>query len=172
MDRRIFLAALILLAACEKTEEKANELSAEEVAAQLAALEIEPGLWESTTQIVSVSAPLPQEALQQMLGPRSSIRNCITPEQAERPSANFLAAQRNADCTYQAFRIRDGRLSGRMSCTGGDLPGETVTVMNGAYGPDAYDLIMDMETAALAGLPPMKIKARTQGKRLGDCPES
>jgi len=171
VNRLSLYACLVLVAACGSAEDgpQEAELSANEVAEQLSALEIEPGLWESTTQIVSVSGPLPEEALKQMTGQRTSIRNCITPEQAKRPSANFLAAQQNSDCTYQQFKVENGRLNGRMTCSGGDLPDEMVTVMNGAYGPEGYDMVLDMETAALPGNLAMKIKARTEGRRVGEC---
>ncbi|HEY0625178.1 MAG TPA: DUF3617 domain-containing protein [Allosphingosinicella sp.] len=170
MFRVLPIAALVLLSACNKqAAEEANEMSANEVAAQLASVKIDPGQWESVTQIVSVTGPLPKEAMQRMVGQRNTVSNCITPEQAARPSANFLAAQQNSDCTYQDFRMQGGRLSGRMTCSGGNLPGEMVTAMNGAYGPKSYDMTMDMETADLPGGVSMKIKARTQGRRVGEC---
>ena len=170
MHRRILCAFLIVLSACDRQEEeKEAELSANEVAAQLASVKIDPGQWESTTQILSATGPLPQGALKQMVGRQTRVINCITPEQAARPSANFLAAQQNSDCTYQQFRMEGGKLSGRMTCSGGNLPGEMVTVMSGAYGPQSYDMTMDMETAGLPGNLTMKIKARTQGRRVGEC---
>jgi len=168
--RFICVAAILALAACEKkTEKKAQGMTAEEVAAQLASVKVDPGQWESTTEIVSAKGPLPQAALQEMIGQRTNVSNCITPEQAKRPSANFLAAQQNSECTYQDFRLDGGRLTGTMTCTGGDVPGETVTKMNGHYGPQDYDIAMDIETNPLPGAGPMQIRARAQGKRTGDC---
>ncbi|HWH18488.1 MAG TPA: DUF3617 domain-containing protein [Allosphingosinicella sp.] len=171
MTRRlIFAAALLALAACDKNEAaEKEEMTADEVAAQLASVKVEPGQWESTTQILSAEGPLPQNVLQQMAGQRTSASNCITPEQAARPSANFLAAQQNNNCTYQDFRMQGGKLSGRMTCSGGQLPGAMTTIMNGDYGPRGYDMMMDMETPGLPGTGPMRIKARTQGRRVGDC---
>jgi hypothetical protein len=164
------IAALMLLTGCQKqAEEEQNELSANEIAAQLEGLKIDPGQWESTTRILSASGPLPAEALQRMTGQTTKVSNCITPEQAARPSANFLAAQQNSDCTYQEFSMEGGRLTGRMTCSGGNLPGDMVTVMNGSYAPTSYDMTMDMQTAGLPGGITMTIKARTQGRRVGDC---
>lgn len=168
--RYLIPAILILVPACDKAaEEQEKTLSANEVAAQLASVKIDPGQWESSTQIVSATGPLPKDVLQRMVGQRTTASNCITPEQAARPSANFLAAQQNSDCTYQDFRMEGGSLSGRMTCTGGQLPGKMVTAMNGTYGPQGYDMTMDMETAGLPGGAAMKIKARTQGRRTGEC---
>lgn len=167
MTRRSYWLALLALGACDKPAEQ-REMTAEEVAEQLAAVRIEPGEWQATTEILSVKGPLPSEAVEQMVGNRSSVTNCITPEQARRPSANFLAAQKDGNCSYRDFSMKDGRISGTMSCTGGQLPGEMVTRMSGDYGPQSYDMIMDMTTGIPGGLT-MEIKARTRGQRVGQC---
>src|SRR3546814_18556128 len=67
-----------------------------------------PVAWEATNEIVSVSAPgVPAEALSQMIGQKTTARNCITPEQAAKPNANFLAVQENSNCTYQDWSMAD-----------------------------------------------------------------
>ncbi|MDQ3139174.1 MAG: DUF3617 domain-containing protein [Pseudomonadota bacterium] len=161
-------AALIGLCACGQGKEGA-EMSAEDVAKELAAVQIDPGEWQATTQILSATGPLPKAALDQMVGQRSSVNNCITPTQAARPSANFLAAQQGSDCTYRDFQMRGGKLAGTMTCSGGQIPGDMVTRMEGDYGRQSYDMVMDMETAGLPGGASLKIKARTQGRRVGEC---
>lgn len=166
----ILITAFALLAACEREAEKGREMSAEEVAAELAQVKIDPGQWESSTEILAVTGPLPEEALNQMRGQRTTVRNCITPEQAARPSANFLAAQQGSECSYRDFSMQGGKLSGSMTCTGGQFPGEMNTTMRGDYGPQSYDMTMDMETSAgIAGGPELRITARTSGRRVGDC---
>ena len=65
-------AAMLLLAACEREAAAPTSLSEEEVAAQLAKVKVDPGQWESTTQIVSAKGDLPQEALREMTGRRTS----------------------------------------------------------------------------------------------------
>lgn len=163
------LAVALTLAGCGERAAAEKEMSAEEVAAQLASVKIDPGQWESTTQILSAKGPLPKDMLDAMVGRKEASSHCITPEQAARPSANFLAAQQGSDCAYHDFRMQGGRLSGRMTCTGGQMPGEMVTTMSGDYGPQGYDMVMDMETAGLPGGAAMQIKARTQGRRVGGC---
>lgn len=158
---------LCLTSACQKPEQE-KSVSAEEVAKQLASVKVDPGQWDTSTQIVSATGPLPKEALAQMIGQRTNVSHCITPEEAARPSANFLAAQQGSDCTYQNFQMTGGRIVGKMSCTGGQMPGQVDTEMSGTYGPQAYDLVMDMTTPAIPGTT-MKIKARTQGRRVGEC---
>lgn len=162
-------AMFALVTACEKQPAE-REMTAEEVAAQLASVKVDPGQWESTTRIISATGPLPKEAIDKMVGQETKAANCITPEQAARPNANFLAAQQGSECTYQDFLMQNGKLSGRMTCTGGQLPGKMKTAMSGDYGPRSYDMVMDMETAGLPGGAAMRIKARTEGRRVGDCP--
>jgi hypothetical protein len=73
------------------------------------------------------------------------------------------------DCTYQDFSMDAGKMTGTMSCTGGQMPGRMVMKMAGDYSPRAYDMNMDMEAGGLPGGMKMTIKARTIGRRIGDC---
>ena len=168
--RLIACLALAALASCGSEKKKGEQMSAEEVAQEMSALKIEPGQWQATNEIISASAPgLPVDALKQMVGQKSTVSNCVTPEEAAKPSANFLTAQKNMDCTYQDFSMDDGKMTGTMSCTGGQMPGRMVMKMAGDYSPRAYDMNMDMEAGGLPGGMKMTIKARTIGRRVGDC---
>lgn len=159
--------ALLLASGCG--EEPGRDMTAKEVAAELADVKITPGLWEATNIIESVRAPmLPDEVKGRMEGRRTTVRNCITPEQAARPNAAFLTAQENSQCSYRDFSMRNGRMQGMMTCQGGALPGEMRMEMEGRYGPESYDVAMDMEAAGLPG-GAMTIKARTTGRRIGAC---
>jgi hypothetical protein len=163
--------ALIGLAACnsEKTEPK-PDMTADQVAEQLKDMKIEPGQWEATNEIVSVDAPtMPGDVLKQIVGRKTTVSNCITPEQAAKPTANFLAAQENNQCTYQDWSMQGGRMTGTMTCQGGQMPGKVVMTMAGAYGSTRYDLDMDMKTTGLPGGMVMNIKAKTTGRRTGEC---
>ncbi len=159
----MLFAALPAVAACGDRPER--NMSAEQVAGQLAGMEIAPGLWEISSEVVEVRAPdLPREVRNRMVGPRTRLRHCITPEQAARPSANFLAARRDAGCAYRNFSVQGGRLEGAMTC-----PDATAT-MTGRYGPQAYDMRMEMESP-LPGGAVMALDVRARGRRIGDCPE-
>lgn len=163
-------AALILLAGCGGEPE---EMSADQVADELSSVRIEPGQWEATNEIIEASAPgLPPEALKQMIGRKTTVSNCVTEEQAEKPDANFLAAQQNANCKYEDFSMRGGRMNGRMVCSGGDSPGQMEMTMDGEYGARSYDMTMDMAMMGMPAGADMKMKARTTGRRIGDCPKS
>ena len=164
------LALVAGLAACGSEPDKKGDMTAEEVADQLKDMKIQPGQWEATNEIVSASAPgMPEGVLQQMVGQKTTVQNCITPEQAAKPSANFLAAQENSNCTYQDWSMNRGRMTGTMTCEGGEMPGKMVMTMDGKYGSTSYDMNMSMETTGLPDNMSMTIKARTSGKRVGDC---
>ena len=168
--RRLVLAATAVAAAagCDRG---GREMSVNEVAAELRNVRVEPGLWESTTRIVDVSGRnLPVELRNQMLGERTTRRNCITPEQAERPDANFFTVQQNQNCSYRDFTMRGGRLEGSMTCTQAGAPGEMTTRMSGEYGPERYDMTLRMETSGMPADANLVIEARTEGRRVGDCP--
>ncbi len=165
-------AALIVLAACgsDAGQDVGNETSVNDVARQLAAVQIRPGLWEATSRVEDATAPgLPREVQARMKGRTNTVRNCITPEQAARPDANFLAAQGNGDCTYRDFRMAGGELRGQMQCSGGDLPGRINTTMVGRYEPERYDINMDMQTTGMPAGADLRMVMRVSGRRVGEC---
>jgi hypothetical protein len=166
----LLTTALLALCACNKSEQPKRDMTAEEVAEELKGMKIEPGQWQATTEVVEVSAPnVPGDMLKSMVGKKNSVSNCITPEQAAKPSANFLAAQSNNKCTYQDWSMEGGRMSGAMTCEGGQMPGKVAMTLSGNYGSTAYDLDMAMKTLGLPGGATMLVKARITGRRTGQC---
>jgi hypothetical protein len=159
----LILSGAALLAGCGDPEPR--EMSVEEVAGQLAGMRIEPGLWELTSEVVEVSAPdLPREVRNRMVGPRSRIRHCITPEQAARPSATFLAARADGPCVYSDFTVQEGRVRGRMRCP------DATAVMDGVYRPDRYEMRMEMASPVPGGAT-MNLEVVSRGRRIGQCEE-
>lgn len=162
------LILLLALAACGS--EPKGDMSPEEVADELSQMKIRPGQWEATNEVLSSEAPgLPAEAIRRMVGRKTSVSNCITPEQASKPSANFLAAQKDGKCTYQDWSMDDGEMRGTMTCQGPDLPGRAVMKMAGTYGEESYDMTMETAVSGLPNGMSMTVTARTSGKRTGDC---
>lgn len=152
---------MLLAGGCGTHQESDNEISAGEIDAALAGVTIEPGLWETRSAIVGVSAPeLPYAVRRRMIGPRPTARGCIAPEQAGR-----LIAGRN--CRYRRFAMSAGRLSGAMTCPA--LPRPTIATMEGRYAPRHYHFAMRMEAAMPDGAA-MTLEIRGQGRLLGDCP--
>ncbi len=165
--RQIGLVALLALAACSESGAKQ---SAEEVADTLSDVRIQAGLWEATNEVVDVSSPaLPAEVLAQMKGQKTTVRNCVTPEQAAKPDANFLAAQKDSSCTYQDFAMRGGRMTGTMTCKPPGADGAMVMTLDGRYGAAEYDMAVTMKTTGMAKGQTMTMRARTTGRRVGDC---
>jgi hypothetical protein len=172
MMRYGLFAAAFALAGCggQQPAEADRNMSAEEVAEELQGMKIEPGQWEATNEIVSATAPgMPGDIMKQMVGQKTTVSNCISPEQAANPQANFLAAQQNNNCTYQNWSMTGGRMTGQMTCEGGQMPGRVVMTMNGNYSPTQYNLDMDMNTSGLPNGLTMNIKAKTTGRRTGEC---
>ena len=157
--------AAAALAGCGGERGASGNMSADEVAAQLSAMRVEPGMWELASDVLDVSAPdLPHEVRRRMIGPRSRLRHCITPEQAARPEANFLAGRDDSLCVYRDFTVRDGRIAGTMVC-----PDATAS-MRGSYRPESYDMRMEMESPIPSGTT-MTLTLRSHGRRIGDCGE-
>lgn len=147
--------ALLAVAGCGGEPEANN---------QAAAIAIEPGEWESASEIVNVSAPeLPHEIRRRMIGPRPIARGCITAAQAPRLIGGSGA------CNYRGLSMADGRLAGTLICPDPVLLRPTVATIEGRYGPRSYSFAMVMQ-AALPDGETMRIEIRGRGRRLGDCP--
>ena len=141
-----------------------RNLSAEEVAGELRGMEIDPGLWELTSEVVGARGPdLPVEIRNRLVGPRPTIRHCITRAQAAHPDANFLASG-DHDCAYRELVVEDGEIRGTTICP------EATMRMTGRYGPRAYDMRMQRESPVPGG-GNMIIDLRTRGRRIGACPQ-
>ena len=165
--RRMGLVALFVVAACG---ESGGKQSAEEVADTLSDVRIQAGLWEATNEVVDVTSPaLPAEVLAQMKGQKTTVRNCVTPEQAAKPDANFLAAQKDSSCTYQDFAMRGGHMTGTMTCKPPGADGAMVMTLDGRYGAAEYDMAVTMKTTGMGQGQTMTMRARTTGRRVGDC---
>ncbi|HZF94578.1 MAG TPA: DUF3617 domain-containing protein [Allosphingosinicella sp.] len=165
-------AFLFALAACGSGDEETGGNVATDrnaVAADLARVEVRPGLWEVSSEVLSARQPgMPVEIAERMKGPRGAARHCITPAQAARPDAAFLAGRRSGQCSYSDFAMRGGRIGGQMACRAFD-GAETRARMSGTYTPEAFDMRMDMETPGF-GNATLAVVVRQSGRRIGECP--
>ena len=169
MCRPALLAMLLGLAACGGQE--ARDMTVDEVAQELRRIAIEPGLWEVSSEVTDANGPnLPRQAQARIKGHRTAVRNCITPEQAAHPEANFLRRQQAGNCSYRGFSTEGGRVRGEMSCTGGGQPGTMTTSMEGRHSPRSHDVRMRMASTEMPEGANMIIETRTVGRRIGDCP--
>lgn len=181
MNRALLVVAgvTLLLGGCGKSEKDAINASApmsrEDVAAQVSKVKMKPGQWETSFTLDDIDftnmpkgAPISAQMKDQMKAAmsRSAIKNCVTPEQAANPSADMLSGQKDQSCTYKGFDMAGGTIKGQVSC---DKNGQGMTAtMTGNYAPESYDVAMDMTTKGGPGGVGMTMKARTQGKWIGD----
>lgn len=161
---------LLLLAACSKPAPEAPEkLSAAAVAAEATKLRLEPGQWETTTLITALEVPgLPAESAKAATGTRTTTRNCVTPAEAAKPSAEFLSGATDGNCTYQRFSMANARIDAAMICRPAAAPGAIAMTLNGGYSPTAFDMGMAVRTD-LPGDAKMTMRATVTGKRIGNC---
>ncbi len=180
----------LLLSACGSSgEDKPGNIAATdsmtkgEVAAVVDTVKMRPGQWESSYTLEDITMPnmpagAPVEQIEQQMKAtmsRASIRHCVTPEQAEKPSGDMFSGQKDKDCRYKGFVMARGAMKGQVSCTK-DGTAMNAT-MSGTYGSDRYDIGMDMTMSGAGagsnGGQTMTMKARTSGKWLGpDCQDA
>lgn len=188
---RVVIAPLILmLPACGGGDETTAEQAAEtgeveltnaspgEVAKQAqasGAMRLNPGQWETTVEVVDSEVPgMPKggphsQALGMMREARTTVSNCVTPQEAENPESSVFTGS-NGQCRYERFSMAGGRIEGTLSCRGQDGGGDMRMTTAGTFSDTAFALDNAMETR-MGGVEGavMKMKAKVSGKRIGDC---
>jgi len=128
--------------------------------------QLQPGQWEMTIEIVSMSAPnMPPGMAPSRMPPRTA-SICITPEQAANPNAGVLSGNSNQPgCNTENYSVAGGRIQGTVTC---DIQGaRTRNVMNGQFTPTSYDMTMQAE--AVVGGMTTNSETRITARRTGDC---
>lgn len=182
-------AMMLTLAACDKGAEPAADgnsgpaagantsQSVEQVAAEMKKISLQPGEWETSFEILDVKMEggpqgMPERMVDAMKAKRPPIKTCITPEQAAKPDADFLTAQKDSKCSYSGFHMAGGAIEGTVTCPSGQ-GGESKVAMQGIYTPTTYTVTMEMDAAGMnspsGGAMTMHMKAKTTGKRVGEC---
>ena len=172
-------AMLLVLAGCSKgsdtQESSGGIMSANEFAEKLNNVKLQSGEWEAVQEIADVRVDgvppgVSPDAFTRLIGQRSTVRYCLTPEQANNPSADFLAAQEDSTCSYSSMDMKNGMIKASMSC---DVPnqksGKMRILMDGTYSADSYDLDMNVDTTDLPNNLKMTMKIKATGKYLGAC---
>lgn len=172
MRRQLALLPFLgLAAACGGAPQPSGNMTAAEVAGTLEQISIEPGLWEVASAVTDVRGPnLPYDARRRMIGPRTTIRHCISPDQARRPSAGFLAGRDDDRCSYRDFSMTGGLLRGTMRCPDERGTGTVETAMLGRYREAGYVLRMEMDNPMPDGSQ-MRLTLVNRGQRVGPCVE-
>ena len=158
-----------LLAAC--SEKASGPQTKEQVAKEVQKVQLKPGQWEGTYTLEDIDMPnMPgggdqMEAQMKKMMSRTSIRYCVTPEEAANPSGKMFSGQENKDCTYKGFDASGGSVKGEISCK--SEHGAMNAAMSGNYAPESYEMHMDMKMTGAPGGLDMRMKARTTGKWVG-----
>lgn len=169
----LIVLPLIALAACGKAPatKQADPEAAPAAAAAVEQVKVKPGEWETTTELVSMELEGVDPAmLKSNIGKKTVIKNCVTPEQAARPAAEFFSnpEARNGHCKSEKFEMAGGQMSGIVTCQGGEnQQGAMRMEMSGTYAPDAYATTVSM-TSSGAGGKTMKMVAKSSGKHIAD----
>jgi hypothetical protein len=126
-----------------------------------------PGLWETTTEVLSMNVPNMPQGFRPPMPPATTVRHCLTPEQVSRPPADFMSGGgESGGCTYQDFAMANGRIRGTIQC--GAEAGSMRMTMDGSFTPTRYEMNQQVETSG-QGMT-MNMESRTTGRRVGDCP--
>lgn len=165
------LAAALALVACKQDSVVAKDESAEAVAEKVARSDIrmKPGRWEASMKMEKMEMPnLPPAAramMDKQIGVTQTQASCLTPEQAERPAADFFQAGASG-CKYDDFVMAGGKLDAAMVCA--ERGAEVKIAMTGTYSETSYALTMNMEGEAQPGMP-MSTQMTVAARHVGDC---
>ena len=185
--KRIVTAAVaaLLLASCGSRDqagnggaggEGGNAAAGGEAAAEGGAgpggatVSLQPGQWETTVEVLRLNmANMPNmpAGMTTPLPPPTTVRSCLTPEQARQPNANFMTGSGDqGGCTFENFSMAGGRISGTVTC---NSQGTSMrTTMNGRFAADSYE--MESESQVSANGATIDTASRIVSRRIGDCP--
>lgn len=162
--------AVLLLAAC--SGQSGNEQAATNGASESgsASVALQPGQYETTVEVTRVAmANMPNmpAGMTPPTPPPTTVRSCLTPEQAARPNANFLSGSGDTGgCEYSNFSMDGGRMRGTVECSS---EGSTMrSTFDGRLSGDGYQMTSQAQVTA-SGMT-MEMDTRTTSRRIGDCP--
>jgi hypothetical protein len=139
---------------------------------------LKPGLWETSTEVNGMKVeggPSGTPAGAQNPGamsnvqiPKTTVRTCLTPEQAANPRGNMLAAQKDRNCDIKTMDWTGGKMKVVMICTAKDGSGTANINMRGTFNDSSYAMDGDMAMSGPNGMQ-MTMKTHTTGKYVGAC---
>lgn len=127
---------------------------------------LQAGQWEITTAVLSMEVPNMPAGMSPPTPPPTTVRTCLTPEQARAPNGGFLTGSgEGSGCTAQNMQMTGGRIQGTVQC---DQQGSQMrSTMDGQFSPTSFEINQQVQTAA-QGMT-MNMRSRTAGRRVGDC---
>jgi hypothetical protein len=159
----------LVLAACSGPAGNQQEAASGEAAGggggAPGAIALQAGMWEFTVEVAEMNIPNMPKGMVPM-PPPTTIRNCLTPEQARAPDANFFSGKNEGGCTSQNMTFGGGRIAGTITC---ETPqGTTQVVLDGRYDATSYQMTQNIQ-AQMAGQS-VNMQNRVNARRVGDCP--
>lgn len=154
MMRRFALTIGLALSACSGGTSQ-NAAAPEEA-------KLQPGQWEMTTQMTSMSSgqqKLPAEAMKPV-----TVSSCITADQVAKPQPTLFTASKGS-CKYDSFYMANGILNFTMKC---EQPGSSVaSTTQGTFTSTTMDAEVQMVTYTADTQ--MNMSAKLSGRRVGEC---
>ena len=169
--------AILLLAACggqngnEQVGSNGTAGASESASSGGAAgVALQPGEYETRVEVTRMAMsnmPNMPAGMTPPTPPPTTIRSCLTPEQAARPNANFLSGSgETGGCDYSDFSMEGGRMRGTVQCSSA---GTTMrSTFDGQFTSTGYEMTSQAQTSA-SGMT-MDMETRTTARRIGDCP--
>ena len=168
--RFLIAASLLALAACGSKDD-GNSTKTGGGGLFGGSVQLQPGEWEMTMQVVDYKAPgMPASVAQQMKAqPPTTTRDCMTEEEAKGPKPDaFTPGQNGLNCKQENFSWANGKISGKTSCEGANGAGKMAMTMDGSYTPTSMDINIKNETTA--NNVAASVEMRVSGRRIGECP--
>lgn len=178
MRRAIAAIGMLALAACggqsgNEQAAKSGNAAAESggtaaagAGAGAAAASLQAGQWEITTAVLSMEVPNMPAGMSPPTPPPTTVRTCLTPDQARAPNGGFLTGSgEGSGCTAQNMSMTGGRIQGTVQCS--QQGSQMHSTMEGQFSPTSFEINQQVETAA-QGMT-MNMRSRTTGRRVGDC---
>lgn len=173
MIRKLQLTFPMLLAACQQQPQPSVDAQDQSRAERVAQGEdpdtLKPGKWETKQEIEGVAkADLNARSKAEIRNSTAAIDQCLAPDEAHRPDANFFAGGDASACEYNRFSMHGGLLEAGISCT--VTPGTMTMTLKGRYTPTSYALDATATTSG-TGDSPITTSAKLTGTWLEACPD-
>lgn len=172
---RFTIVAAPLLAVLALTACKDEPKTVAEVKQEMASMpKPKPGLYRSTSKLISFEMPgMPQaqqDQLKQVFSQAQARDFCLTKAEADKGYEEMTKKLAEGNCKYDKFEASGSSLDAKLTCeTGKDM--KAVVAMKGDVTTEASKMTMTIEQSApqLQGKS-MKMVAEVASTRVGDCP--
>ena len=170
------LIAVLALTACNKGSAPAGGSSgdpaanAKAVAATVAAMRIQPGLYRAQVDIKRLDMPgMPPQMVAMMKSKmlEKPLTYCITPEDAAKGAEAMKERMGKGQCQFNRFSAAGGTIDSEMTCNPGSK-GSMHVVAHGTY-TDTGNVVASSVDVAMGPAGKMHMEQVTTTTRVGDC---